>query len=89
MKSVKDVKVDETGSSSDQSTDAGVARPQARIEIGEIALGLNHKALPSSLIEKKRYIICYGVAGSNVDIGPSRLALEGQRQMIVFHVLGV
>jgi hypothetical protein len=52
-------------------------------------LGLDHKALPSSLIEKKRYVICYGVAGSNIDIGTSRLALEGQRQMIIFHVLGV
>jgi hypothetical protein len=89
MKSVKDMKVDQAGSSSDQSTDAGVARSHARIEIGEIMLGLDHKALPSSLIEKKRYIVCYGVAGSNIDIGTSRLALECQRQMIIFHVLGV
>src|SRR4030095_5712655 len=87
MKSVKDVKIDQAGSSSDQSADAGVTRSQARIQIGEIGLGLNHKALPSSLIEKKRYIICYGVAGSNIDVGPGRPALEGEPPMLVFHVL--
>jgi hypothetical protein len=89
MEAIEDVEIGRSTAGADQRADPRIPRPHAGIESEKMLLRLDDDAPPAALVKPQRDVVGNRVSGSDVDIDTAPLAGEGERQMVVLHVLRV
>ena len=89
MQPLDDVKVRFAVRPADKIAQREITRPQVRVEVEQIGLGLDHQSVPALQIEPIADVVGHRMTRTDIDVEAGLLAGERAGEMIVLKTLSI